>query len=124
MFMAKKDDSAVDKAAQKVANAEKKAKIKQSKPKKGNIFPRMGKTIKKFWKDFRGELKKIIWPDSRSVVKNTGIVLGMVVVFGIVIYLIDQGLSIGVSQLFKLAGKINTPEDAAAMMQAMSFFVN
>jgi len=122
MFMAKKDDSAVDKAAQKVANAEKKAKIKQSKPKKGNIFPRMGKAIKKFWKDFRGELKKIIWPDSRSIAKNTGIVLLMVLVFGIVIYAIDQGLALGVSQLFKLAGKINSPE-AAAMLQAMNFFV-
>ena len=51
-------------AAEKVAKAEK-AKAKASKPKNpnGNIFVRFGKGFKKFWKDFRGEIKKITWPD-------------------------------------------------------------
>lgn len=46
-------------SAQKVAKAEK-SKAKAAKPKNpnGNIFQRFAKGFKKFWKDFRGEIKR------------------------------------------------------------------
>lgn len=87
---------------------------KENKPeipkKKKNVFASMGKNIKKFFKDLRGECKKVVWPDSKTVLKSTGIVLLCVFVLGLVIWGIDTGLS----ELIKLlvnASK-NAPADA------------
>ena len=34
---------------------------------------------KKFFKDIKGETKKVVWPDKKQIVNNTGIVIVMVV---------------------------------------------
>lgn len=52
-------------------------------------------------KDIFGELKKVRWPSFGHAVKQTGVVLGVVVIFAIVVFGIDQGLG----QLFKLLTK-------------------
>lgn len=85
-------------AAAKVAKAAK-GKKKSDKP---NAGARSGK-IKKFFKDFRGEVKKIVWPDAKMVLKSTGVVLLVVAILSIIIYGIDQGLSAGITGLKKLA---------------------
>ena len=87
--MAKNEKSA---AAEKIEKAEK-AKAKKPKSNKPNIFVRMFKAIGRFFKDLRGETKKIVWPDAKSVLKSTGVVLAVVAVFTVVIWLIDLGLS-------------------------------
>ena len=76
------------------AKVEKAKKVKEHAPKskKGNIFVRVGKAIKSFIKDFRGETKKIVWPGLRDVVKNGIIVLIMCGIVGIFIWLVDFGL--------------------------------
>ncbi len=48
--------------------------------------------IVQFFKDYKSETKKIVWPGLKEVIKNTGIVLVMFVVIGAVIWLIDYGL--------------------------------
>ena len=80
-------------SAQKVAKAEK-SKAKAAKPKNpnGNIFQRLVKGFKKFWKDFRGEIKKITWPTAKQTTKNFGIVIAMVAIVGVFIFALDQGL--------------------------------
>lgn len=110
--MAKKENTS---AAEKVAKAEK-AKAKAAKPKNpnGNFFERMRKGMKKFWKDFRGEIKKITWPDRMTVLKNTGVVLVCVAVVCVVIFAIYQGLSFLVEQLIKLAQKSSDSSQTAA----------
>ena len=85
-------------AAAKVAKAAK-GKKKSDKPNSG---ARSGK-IKKFFKDFRGEVKKIVWPDAKMVLKSTGVVLLVVAILSLIIYGIDQGLSAGITGLKKLA---------------------
>ena len=99
-------DSKVDKAttdeskaAAKVAKAAKGNK-KSDKP---NFFARAGKTTKKFFKDFKGEAKKIVWPDAKTVLKNTGIVLIVVTIVTLIVLAIDSGLSAGVKGLKNLA---------------------
>lgn len=87
--MAKKEKSA---AAEKIEKAEK-TKAKKPKSDKPNIFIRIFKAIGHFFKDLRGETKKIVWPDAKSVLKSTGVVLAVVAVFTVVIWLIDLGLS-------------------------------
>ncbi len=109
-------------AAEKIAKAEK-AKAKASKPKNpnGNIFVRFGKGFKKFWKDFRGEIKKITWPDRMTVLKNTGVVLVAVAAVCVVIFAIDQGLSFLVELLVKLAKNSGeNAETAAAIMNLIN----
>ena len=46
----------------------------------------------KFLRDYKGEIKKIVWPGRNSVIKNTFIVLVICAVFGAFIWLIDWGL--------------------------------
>ncbi|MBQ7541412.1 MAG: preprotein translocase subunit SecE [Clostridia bacterium] len=79
-------------AAEKIAAAEK-VKAKKPKSDKPNIFVRVWKAIVRFFRDLRGETKKIVWPDGKTVLKSTGVVLAVVVVFTVVIWLIDLGLS-------------------------------
>lgn len=49
--------------------------------------------IKNFFKDYKSEIKKIVWPSRDNVVKNVIVVLIMCVVVGIFIWLLDWGLA-------------------------------
>ena len=99
-------DSKVDKAT----TDESAAAAKVAKAAKGNkksdtpsFFTRASKGTKKFVKDFKGECKKIVWPDAKTVLKSTGIVLLVVAIVAIVVGVIDLGLSSGVKGLKNLA---------------------
>ena len=97
------------KAAQKVAKAAKGAG-KKDKP---NFFTRASKGSKKFFKDFKGECKKIVWPDAKTVLKSTGIVLLVVAIVTIIVLGIDSALSAGVKGLKNLAtGETETTTSA------------
>ena len=106
------DESA---AAAKVAKAAKGNK-KSDKP---SFFTRAGKGTKKFVKDFKGECKKIVWPDAKTVLKSTGIVLLVVAIVAIVVGVIDLGLSSGVKGLKNLAlGEETTVESTETTTDA------
>ncbi len=101
---------APDSDVEQTATDEKGAAAKVAKAAKGNkksdkpgFFARSGKSTKRFFKDFRGEVKKIVWPDAKMVLKSTGVVLLVVAILSIIIYGIDQGLSAGITGLKKLA---------------------
>ena len=87
--MAKNEKSA---AAEKIQAAEK-VKAKKPKSDKPNIFVRAWQTIVRFFRDLRGETKKIIWPDGKTVFKSTLVVLAVIAVFTVLIWAIDFGLS-------------------------------
>ena len=82
------------KEAEKAAEKAKKERIRQSKPKKtnGNPITRAGGAVKKFWKDFIGTVKKIVWPSAGQVLKSSLVVLVTIILIGLVVYGIDQGL--------------------------------
>ncbi len=75
------------------------AEITEKKP---NIFKRMGTRIAKFWRDFRSEMKKVVWMSGSDLRKNSILVLVGVVVISAVIGLIDFGLSQAIGALGKL----------------------
>lgn len=75
--------------------------------KKENIFKKMGAKIKKFFKDFKGECKKVTWPSGQTVLKNSLVVIVVVVIVGVVLFAIDTGLSSIIDWLVGLA-KNNT----------------
>ena len=100
--MAKKE---LSQAAEKVAAADKKKEKKPANP-DGNIFVRAGKAIKKFCKDLKGETKKIVWPDAKTVLKSTGVVLVVVIICALIIGGVDWLLSQGISLLERAAQSI------------------
>ncbi|HBJ11102.1 MAG TPA: preprotein translocase subunit SecE [Ruminococcaceae bacterium] len=50
------------------------------------------KRIARFFRDYKSEVKKIVWPGWKDVLKNTLIVLIMCVLVGVFIWLVDFGL--------------------------------
>ncbi len=97
-------------AAKKVADAEKASKKSAKKDGKPNLVVRAGKGIAKFFKDLKGENKKIVWPNAKTVLKNTGIVLIVVLIVGVPIWLFDFGASEGLNAL--LAIEVTTEAEA------------
>lgn len=91
---ADKEAQKLAKEAEKAAAKAKKERIKQSKPKKeGNAFSRAGSGIKKFWKDFTGTCKKVVWPSGKQVLKSSCVVLVSIIVVGAVIFGFDTGIN-------------------------------
>ncbi|MBP3697696.1 MAG: preprotein translocase subunit SecE [Clostridia bacterium] len=116
--MAKKE---ISQAAEKVAAAEKKKDKKPANP-NGNFFVRAGKAIKKFCKDLKGEIKKIVWPDAKTVFKSTAVVLAVVIVVGLIIFGIDTLLVEGIDLLQEAAEKKEVTTQAAAVINAADLF--
>lgn len=80
---------------------EKKEKEKEKDKKKGKkefFLVRFGKWIGRKIRDLIAELKKVTWPSFPKVMKQTGIVIGVVLFFLVIIFAIDLGLS----QLYSL----------------------
>ena len=85
--------------AEKAVKESKDAKTEKAGKKKGpGIRTRMGK----YFRDLRGEFKKIIWPTVPTVVRNTVVTLAMCAIMGLVICLFDLGLSALVNLLVSL----------------------
>ena len=106
--MAKKEKS---EAAEKIEKAAK-AKKSGSKVKKENIFVRIGKWFKKFFKDLKGDIKKITWPNGKTVLKSTLVVIASIAVIGLAVFLVDLGLSKGVKGLESLATHYSSSQTA------------
>lgn len=68
-------------------------KPEKNKPKKKNGKPGFFKRVGAKIKDVFSELKKVSWPSFLDVLKKTGVVLGVVVIFVILITAFDFGLS-------------------------------
>ena len=55
--------------------------------------------IKKFFKDYKSEFKKIVWPEKHDTLKQSGIVVVAIVVVGIAVLLLDTGFSWVINKL-------------------------
>lgn len=60
--------------------------------------PKGGNKIVKYFRDLKSEIKKVVWPSRSQVINNTGIVLVICVICGLVL----AGIDLGLSQLVKL----------------------
>ncbi len=49
------------------------------------------KKIGKFFKDYKSEFKKLVWPTPKQLFKNTAVVLVSIVVFGAFLAAVDTG---------------------------------
>ena len=57
--------------------------------KKENFFVRTFKRIKKWFREMKSELKKVVWPNRKTVMENTGTVLLCSLVIGACIWIFD-----------------------------------
>ena len=77
--------------------------IGRAKNKKNDIDnPIVPTKFKKFFRDAKGEFKKIVWPGFPTVVRNTIATLVMCAIVGAIIVVIDLGLSAIVDLLLSL----------------------
>ncbi len=70
--------------------------------KKPNFFRRLGARIAKFWRDYRSEMKKVVWMSWPDVRKNAIVVVIAVVVIGAVIGVLDFAFSQAITALGNL----------------------
>lgn len=70
--------------------------------KKENFFVRSFKRIKKWFREMKSELRKVVWPTGKQVVNNVLITLACVVVVGIFIWIFDLGSNVVVEGIISL----------------------
>ena len=70
--------------------------------KKANWFKRFFGAIVRYFRELRSELKKVVWPTPKQVLKNTLIVLACVLVVGVIIWVFDIVAGFGISELINL----------------------
>ena len=86
--MAKNEKELVESGKDAKKSENKKAK-KKDKNKKPNIFVRMGRRIKETF----SELKRVSWPTFGKALKATGVVLGIVLIFLVLVTGVNKGFS-------------------------------
>ena len=91
----KRDNPATPKES---VSSEKKAKAPKKKEKKPNRLLR-------WFKDLKGELKKVTWPTAKDVVKNVGTVIVCVLIVGACIWVFDALAHAVLEALLRLFGK-------------------
>ncbi|MBQ8834719.1 MAG: preprotein translocase subunit SecE [Oscillospiraceae bacterium] len=67
--------------------------------KKENWFKRTWAGVKKYFRELRSELKKVVWPTPQQVLKNAAIVVCAVLVIGVFIWLFDFVAEFGIKAL-------------------------
>ena len=96
--------------------AEKKAKKTEKKTKKAKKAPskfspkNVGKGIVRFFKDLRGETKKIVWPGLKMIVKSTGVVLATVLILGAGVWILDFATSGAITAVMNAANETEVTE--------------
>ena len=72
--------------------------------KKPNIFARLGKNSAKFFRDTKGEIKKIVWPTPKTVFRNMGVVLVTIFVICAFIFVLDTDFMKLLGLVLNIAG--------------------
>jgi preprotein translocase subunit SecE len=81
-----------------MAEQEKNTPAEKKQPKaakKPSIFARMGK----WFRELKGECKKIVWPSRQQTTNNTAVVLASCLIIGVFIWVLDAVFQFGVSAL-------------------------
>lgn len=92
----------------KTEQAGKKKSKKHGKPSKGNPFKRIWMAVVRFFKNTKGEVKKIIWPGRQMIIKSTGVVIAAILIIGAGVWLIDYAISGGLGLVRKSSDKYET----------------
>ena len=72
----------------------KKAVVAKEPKKKGGI--------KRYFKELKSEMKKVVWPTKKKVLNNTGIVMTVMAFMGLFLFAVDSGLGYAIKQILKI----------------------
>ncbi len=101
----------VNKEIQDNAEVSKKEDKKVKETKTAKVDKKQNKNKRHWFKDFKAELKKVIWPSRKELFSNTVVVLVVVIIVSVLVFILDlifEGLTtLGVKQLEKLQGDSN-----------------
>ena len=64
------------------------------------------KNKKSFFKDFKAELKKVVWPTLKQLLNNTIAVITIVLVVGVIVFVLDMGFEFLNKQNAQLQAKV------------------
>ena len=70
--------------------------------KKENWFKRTWGAIRRYFRELRSELKKVVWSTPKQVAKNTLIVIACVIIVGVFIWVFDFVSQTGIAGLINL----------------------
>ena len=70
----------------------------------GGWFKRAWNGLKKWFREMKSELKKVVWPSKKATTKNVLVAVTVMVVSGIVIWAFDQVAMLIVQTLMKIGG--------------------
>ena len=66
--------------------------VKKAAPRKPNAAVRASGRIRRYFREMRSELKKVVWPTPKQVLNNSIIVAVSVVLVSVVTFLFDTGV--------------------------------
>lgn len=72
--------------------------------KKPSWFKRAWNGLKRWFREMKSELKKVVWPTRKQVMKNTVVAVTVMVVAGIVLWAFDQVAMLVVQTLISIGG--------------------
>jgi preprotein translocase subunit SecE len=49
--------------------------------------------VKKFFRDYKSEFKKIVWPDKKETLRQSGVVAVTIVIVALAVFLLDTGFT-------------------------------
>lgn len=64
-----------------------------------NVKRRFGAGAREFFKGVKGEFKKIVWPSVKTITNNTGVVIAVSLIIGVIVFILDWLFGTGL-QLF------------------------
>ena len=88
----KKTDAGESSEVKKPVKAEKKA----------NKKPSLGARISKFWREYKSELKKVVWYSRKETINSTILVLISIIICSMIITALDLGFSSALLALGRL----------------------
>ena len=81
-------------------------KEKDIKPVNNKKSKKEEKNKRHFFKDFKAELKRVVWPTPKQLLNSTIAVITIVLVIGVVVFLLDMGFEILNKQNAKLQSSL------------------
>ena len=71
-----------------------KSKTKDAKKKKGGI--------RKYFRELKAEMKKVVWPTRKEVFNNTGVVMGVMIIVALFLFGVDTGLGAVITKILEI----------------------
>ena len=67
--------------------------------KKERWYKRAWNAVRRYFRELRSELKKVVWPTPQQVLKNTLVVMACVLVVGVFVWMFDFVARFGIDSL-------------------------